>query len=182
MNWNDVGVILGTAVLAMVIGVVLWQMPAAKATEGRTPARQPGKITINGTQLTLAFDKASYNQADEPVIVLTATGAGDCEQTVNLNLTSTRPSSPLSRMVALPKSIWAAPCSITLKSGEKKRVELPTEVAVEAGHTLTLAATAGELRTMVSAVVAADGANQLVGAGVQKAQRRGSVPSPAEGR
>jgi len=171
MTANDVKVILGTALVTATTVVALWQVPTAVATQEQGGAAKNAAILQAGdVQISVRMTKSEYKAGEKPVVLVTATSRADCERSVKLDMgmTSTRPTSPMARMVALPQSIWSTPCQIAVGAGQTKEIEFPTDVAVSAGNVLQLSARAGDSTVAVSAVVAGvDGKLPVTGPGLQ---------------
>ena len=158
MTTQDAGVILGTALGTVALAVGLWHAPPVVATQADKEQTKEARLDTGDVQVSVRLDKPQYRAGDKPVVVVTAVNRSGCARSTNvgLEMSSTRPPSYVSRSVALPRPIWSEPCMIALPAHQSRTLELPTNVAVEAGSVLRLVAKAGDKAAVFSASIVPD--------------------------
>jgi hypothetical protein len=113
---------------------------------------QPGKINhpklvSGGVELALtAAGHRTFTAGEEPVFELQAVNTTDqnAEVTVRVAMNASAPSSPLSRMVAVPQTLWQQSCPLTLKPHETKTVPLATATRLPANRTIYVTLRTGD--------------------------------------
>ena len=147
MTRHDLAIIAKTALLTMAVVVLLALcLPGVQADVAAAgQARPPPALYHQGARFTLATGHDAVKVGDRPTVLLSAASGSlsDLTTKVNVVMMLTTPSPPEARMVAMPRQVWSQPCTITLHSGETKRLELAPGVALGAGDQATFVISAG---------------------------------------
>jgi hypothetical protein len=131
--------VIGTAVVTAALTLTL-AAPQGDNVALAGPAVKPviarPQLTSHGCTFMLKTDKASYEAEESPVIEVTASNPTDkpVNATVWVNITSTAPTSRLSRMLAVPRSLWSQDFAFSLKAGETKSMSATCQAKLPAGQ------------------------------------------------
>lgn len=148
MRTTDLKTIVATAVttLCLVLAGALVLAPAgaedpAQSTEALV--RRP--FSVGDTTFTLDLDEATLGPGHVPAARLVVRHGGSqalaCEATVRV--TATRPTSEMSRMVALPAELATVTCPIALGAGETKTLPLAIDKPLPVGQVVAFMLTVG---------------------------------------
>ena len=128
-RFKDVGVVLVVAALTAVSAGLVLKPSTAGAEDPITV-----KNVISGAEISVAFDKSTYEPGEKPVLTVTAKNPGEeaitCESKVRL---TTSPVFELSRAPSWPREVWNRDLCLTLKPGESKTVVLKPDTAFAEG-------------------------------------------------
>jgi hypothetical protein len=133
--------VLGTATLTALgtlTAATLWSPGVAQADIKPVIARP--ELKSQECTFVVKTDKASYEASQSPVISVTATNTTSEAHKVKVwvNVMSTGPSDPRSRMVALPRSLWTHEYAFELKAGETKTIEVACAAKLPAGQQVSI--------------------------------------------
>ena len=156
MRVKDILAILAVAAATTAFTVVLLgpgRVGATDKPQGITPTIAQPKLKVDGCVFSLKTDKASYKADEMPVFEIEATNTTDApvEKTVWISLSSSSPSSPLSRVMVLPKPLWIEKCLVSLKPGETKTVRLATKTKLPAGQSVSITMSDKDLTVLARA-------------------------------
>lgn len=118
-------------------------------------------LNVDGCQLQLrpAGDGATSQQ---PTFELVATNPTQRNVAVNYTVTVTgaRPSSPMSRMMPVPSTLWQHEDSLYVKAGETRTVELASAAALPGAMDIRVLLSAGNQTVVAASFTSAMGAVQ----------------------
>jgi hypothetical protein len=143
MRLQTVLAVLGNAGVTMVLTVMLLAPRGVGAVNGvpriKPEIAQP-RLTSHGCLFALKTDKADYEAGDRPSIEIAASNPTEkpADATVWINILATRPTSPLSRMLPTPRSLWSHPQAFRLKARETKTVTVVSEASLPAGEKISI--------------------------------------------
>jgi hypothetical protein len=128
--------ILGIAIttMALTLGILVPGSVDAEADANRiTPQITQPELTVDGCQITVTTDKSDYGAGEKPTLFVKATNPTDqrIETTVALQILSSSPASPLSRVVAIPLPLWTDKWDLVLGPGESRSRKFETEALPE---------------------------------------------------
>ena len=131
-------------------------LDAAGPGELALPRAPLPTLVVNGVELTVEGDLD-----DTPVARVTATNTGDTPAHVaaELRLFAQAPSSPMARMVSMPRETWSQPCLVALGPGETREIEITADALPER-HEGYFVLSVGEL-TLASGRFAPEGLQRL---------------------
>jgi hypothetical protein len=94
-----------------------------------------------GCTFVLKTDKSAYEAGEAPILEVTASNPTDKVMTPKVWVTifASAPTSPMSRMVALPRALWARECAVSLQPGESKKITLTSEARLPAKQDIAIA-------------------------------------------
>jgi hypothetical protein len=141
MKWQRMGVVCGTALTTMAFTVMLAAprgVDAVGAASVKPVIAQP-KLESQGCVFELKADKEDYKPGDRPVLEIGAANSSSqtADATVWINVFESAPSSPMSRMIPMPKLLWSHKCTVQLKPGEHKTFGVAVEVDLPEGKEIT---------------------------------------------
>lgn len=149
MRTADVKAIAGTAFTTMCL--VLAGALVLGPVGAEDPAKPDGALvrrpfSVGDTTFIIELDEATLGPGQVPAARLVVRHGGSrplaCEATVRV--TATRPTSEMSRMVALPAELAAVTCPLALAAGETKTVPLAIDKPLPAGQVVAFMLTVGD--------------------------------------
>ncbi len=129
---------LVTAAVTLVAALaLLWPMGVGAADEAAAMRILQPSITIGSCQFTIETPLKAEPGA-RPVIRFKAvnTGSTTTEATVWLVVSATEPSSPMSRRMPEPQTVWAHGCTVRVAAGAIETYKVPIEADLPAGQTI----------------------------------------------
>ena len=124
MKLRNVLTVLGTAAVTAAATLALFAPWGGDAQAG--PAVKPvlaqSQLASQGCTFTLKTDKEAYEAGDAPKVEVTATNPTDkpVTATVSVVVTSTAPTSPMSRMLPIPVVLWSHEYAFTVPADGKQ--------------------------------------------------------------
>jgi hypothetical protein len=105
-----------------------------------TPAIAQPEFTTAGCVLRISTDKPAYEPGESPVLAVEASNPTDQPAEVNVwvSFLSGSPSNPLARTISLPTTIWSDKLTVQLMPGQTRTIELPTDIKLAAGQSITI--------------------------------------------
>ena len=99
-----------------------------------------GDKAVKRCLFALKTDKAGSEAGDRPSIEIAASNPTDkpADATVWISILATRPTSPLSRMLPTPRSLWSRPQAFRLKARETKTVTIVSEASLPGGEKISI--------------------------------------------
>jgi hypothetical protein len=142
MKWQRMGVVCGTALTTMAFTVMLAAprgVDAVGAASVKPVIAQP-KLESQGCVFELKTDKEDYKPGDRPVLEIVAANPSPqtAAATVWITILESAPSSPMSRMIVMPKVLWFHECRVRLKPGERKTIGVAVEVDLPEGKEISI--------------------------------------------
>jgi hypothetical protein len=147
MKIRDIMAILGVAVATMAIVVAFAAPERVDAVDQQdhddsriTPLIGQPKLTLAGIDIRLTMDQSDYAPGEKPVILLEATNRTQrrVETSVWIGMTSSSPTSMLSRAPTMPTFIWSDQVRLALEPGETRQLRLETDTELAAGNTVSI--------------------------------------------
>ncbi len=162
MRWQDVAVVAGTAAVTALAVLAIGWTGLAVATEGQPPEKPWPVLREGGCEITLQADKTAYKAGDSPVVKLAAANGG--QSPVSLDATVRMLVQPkgseMSRRMVLPTRSWERKCMIALGPGERKTLDIPTEVKTPGGQSLYFSLQVGKAAVSTRPLVVAGPAGE----------------------
>ncbi len=162
MRWQDAAVVGATAAVTALAVLAIGWTGLAVATEGQPPEKPWPVLREGGCEITLRADQPAYKAGDSPVVKLAAVNGGQSpvslEATVRMLVQPK--GSEFSRRMVLPTRSWERKCTIALGAGERKTVEIPTEVKTPGGQTLYFSLQVGKATVSTRPLVVAGPAGE----------------------
>ncbi len=124
MKLRNVLTVLGTAAATAAVTLALFTPWGGDAQAG--PAVQPvisqAQLASQGCTFTLKTDKTAYEAGQAPAVEVTASNPTDKPVTASVwvTVTSTSPTSPMSRMLPIPVVLWSHEYAFTLEPDSTK--------------------------------------------------------------
>lgn len=149
MKARDIAVVLGVAGLTTGILVSVCRPLEVSARSplriSRAPATQPA-LKADDMVFKLEAAKKEYKAGDKPTVnVIASNGAAEQRNvTLTLRMMCVAPSSPMMRMLPMPKEIWSSKCTISAKAGEKKSTAIAVDKPLPAGQRVYITMSTGE--------------------------------------
>jgi hypothetical protein len=136
-------VVLGTAGATMAFTVMLLAprgVSAVDAVERIKPMIARPQLASQGCVFVLKTDKPAYDAGDRPTIEITASNptAKAADASVWINIASSAPTSAMSRMLPVPRSLWSHQCAVSLEPGQTKTVSVVSEAKLPAGQNILI--------------------------------------------
>lgn len=150
MKSRDVLTVLGTACITMAAALA-WFAPTGATASGDSSRVRPQiavpTLEADGCRVYLETDRGDYAAGDKPVLRLRAVNDTETAASlrVQLGITATSPSSPLSRMVALPTPLWNGEWAVEIPPGETRTSDVPTETDLPADQEISVTMGTGDL-------------------------------------
>lgn len=143
MRGRDVLGVLSVAGATMAFTLVLfgpWSIVASDEAPSIKPGIAQPEFTSHGCVFALKTGKPEYQPGESPVVEIEAKNPTDAtvEATVWLSLLAAKVPSPMSRTLALPRSVWSKPYTVRLNAGETTTATLATDVKLAANQTVTV--------------------------------------------
>ena len=141
MKLRNVLTMLGTAAATAVLTLALLAPRGDSAQAG--PAVQPviaqPQLASHGCTFSLKTDKASYEAGEKPVVEVAASNPTDKPVTASVwvSVTATRPTTPMSRMLSIPRVLWTHEYAFTLEADGTKSLTADCE-ALPAGQNIAI--------------------------------------------
>ena len=139
MKSRDVAVVCAVAGVTAVVlvAVLVPAMAEAEGPKGKVSwvALTP-ELKLDGAALTLTTEKKSYRAGEKPVVLVEAKSYTDESVTVDatVRMMCKAPSSPMSRMLVMPRKAWERKCRISLDGRGTSTVSIPSDVGLAAGQ------------------------------------------------
>lgn len=129
-------------------------LDAEEETGSITPIIANPTLNVDGSQITLFADKESYELGDKPQLTLTAINPTDkrIAPKLRVEIAATSPMSRMSRVVAMPESLWIKESQIVLQPGETREIVLSPEISLPEGKTLTISMATDDEEMLVQQV------------------------------
>jgi hypothetical protein len=136
--------VLGVAGVTMAATLLFLTPPSgnhALAAPTIKPVIAQPQFKSQGCIFVLKTDKPVYEAGEAPVLEVTASNPTDqpVQAKVWVTLFATAPTSPLSRMVAVPRALWVRECVVHLQPGETKKVTLHSDARLPAKQDISIA-------------------------------------------
>jgi hypothetical protein len=143
MKTNDFSVVLAVAAITT---AAAWMClgPRRVATASDPQAglaiRQAPSLQHAGVVLSLQTGNRAQAVPDRPTLRLTAINGSSAPRRipVQIRMASTAPSSPLSRVVAMPVERWSQELLVELAPGQSRTVQIQPEASLPAGQEATI--------------------------------------------
>lgn len=139
MKLRNVMTVLVTAAVTAAVTLTL-AAPRGESVARAAPVVKPviaqPQLTSQDCTFALKTDKASYEADESPVIEVTASNPTDkpVSATVWVTISATAPTSPMSRMLPRPRSLWSHEFAFSLKAGETKSMTAACQTKLPAGQ------------------------------------------------
>lgn len=103
------------------------------------PLFEPGPFDAKGVGFTMDFDPETCKPGDKLAATLRAASGceGEEERQIKIVMHVTPRSSPMSRMIAMPKQVWTTELTVRLARGEAKSIPILPEKAIQEGEVVT---------------------------------------------
>ncbi|MFI5403343.1 MAG: hypothetical protein ACHQ1G_10425 [Planctomycetota bacterium] len=103
------------------------------------PLFEPGPFDAKGVGFTMDFDPETCKPGDKLAATLRAANGceGEEERQIKIVMHVTPHSSPMSRMMPMPKQVWTAELTVRLARGETKTIPILPEKAIQEGEVVT---------------------------------------------
>lgn len=126
---------LSTVAICEVLFPASWAN--ANPDEYQVTASATPVLELQDAELSLKTDKPVYRPGDKPVVTLKAVNHSDQPVSVKVKtrLFAMAPSSPMSRMVTMPRELWKQDCLVALKANETRTFTLETGAQIPKGVT-----------------------------------------------
>ncbi len=157
MKLRNVLAVLGTAAVTAALTLALFAPWDGDAQAG--PAVQPvitqSQLKSQGCTFTLKTDKTSYEAGQAPAVEVTATNPTDkpVTATVLVTVTSTSPTSPMSRMLEIPTTLWSHEFAFTLPPDANQSLTAAC-AALPAGKNVAMTLTDQQQNAVLAGLVA----------------------------
>ena len=141
MKPRNILTVLGTAVLTVAVTLsvaALWSPGVAQADIKAVITRP--ELKSQECKFVVSTDKASYEANESPKIAVTATNPTNETRKVKVwvNVMSSGPADPRSRMVVIPRSLWSHDYTFELKAGETQTIELECTAKLPANQQVSI--------------------------------------------
>jgi hypothetical protein len=138
MKLRNVLTVLGTAVVTAALTLALlapWGGSVQAGPAVHPTIAQP-QLTSQGCAFTLKTDKATYEAGQSPAVEVTAVNPTDkpVSASVWVTVTSTTPTSRMSRMLPMPLTLWSHEYTFTLASDERKSLSAECKAMPAGGN------------------------------------------------
>jgi hypothetical protein len=142
--------VVGTSALltALVAGPFVVPAPASAGPEEEARLIRafldPRPFDASGVGLTMEFDPETCRPGEKLAATLSAVNRNDAtaERKLRIVMHVTPRTSPMARMIRVPKQAWTTEVTLRLAAGETKTVAIRPEIAVQEGETVTFSAEA----------------------------------------
>jgi hypothetical protein len=138
---------VAAATVAVILVLLSTRMGDANSEGPRvTPTISQPEMTVDGCRFTVALDQTAYASGEQPELHVTASNPTDrnVEAALTLQIQSSSPASPMSRVVQLPTPLWTDRWVVNLRPGESRVKRFDTEVGLPEGHSVTVTLNAGD--------------------------------------
>jgi hypothetical protein len=156
MKLRNVVTVLGTAAVTTAVTLGLAALWAGGRAEAGPAAVKPviarPELVSQGCKFVLKADKTTYEGGESPVFEVTATNTtnADVKAKVWINVTAVAPTSPVSRMLPRPRSLWSEEIAFSLEPGETKTQKVTCGAKLPAGQSVSV--TLGDRRETIMPV------------------------------
>jgi len=135
--------VFGIAAVTMVFTVALFGPIGVGAVDNPsaiTPTISTPMLKLQGCEITMKTDKATYEVDEMPELKLEAFNPTNkfVLTNVRVSMLSSSPLSKFSRKMVIPTALWSGESPLALKPGEKKTFTLKPGVKLPAGHSIML--------------------------------------------
>jgi hypothetical protein len=144
MKLRNVLTVLAAAAVTIAVTLGLAALLSGGRAEARavavTPVISRPEFVSQGCKFTLKADKKTYEGGESPVFEVTATNTTkqDVKASVWINVTAVAPTSPMSRMLPIPRSLWSEQVSFSLEPGETKTQKVTCGAKLPAGQNVSI--------------------------------------------
>jgi hypothetical protein len=144
MKLRNVFTVLGTAAVTTAVTLGLADLWAGGRAEAGPAAVKPviarPELTTPDCLFSLKADKTTYEAGETPVFEVTAinTRKQDVKVSVWINVSAVAPTSPMSRMLPRPRSLWSEEVTFSLEPGETKTKKVTCGAALPAGQSVSV--------------------------------------------
>lgn len=138
MKLRNVLLMLGTAVVTAALTLALLAPWGGSAQAGPVvhPVIAQPQLASQGCRFALKTDKATYEAGQSPAVEVTAVNPTDkpVNASVWVTVTSTSPTSPMSRILPIPVVLWSHEYAFTLAPDERKSLSAACKAIPSGGN------------------------------------------------
>ena len=141
---REAATVLMTAAVTMAIVVVLlWPMGMGAAEQPAALRVLQPTMTIGACRFTMEAAQLSTEPGATPSVTLKVVNTGQtaAEATVWVVVSATRPASPMSRRLEMPRTVWTHKCTVSLAPGAAQTLTVPIDAQLPEGESLTISMT-----------------------------------------
>jgi hypothetical protein len=116
------------------------RLTAVDKVEQVKPLIARPEFTSQGCVFTLKTGQATYEPGEKPTLEVKASNPTDkpVEAKVWINVTARAPSSPMSRMLPIPRAVWTHECAVTLQPGESRTMSIPCDAKLPLNQAISI--------------------------------------------